>query len=470
MKNIKSMAILGIALLSLNACRSESVNSEEQISEKILSLQKQKEMEELSKLVGEVLKDKESRNAIIHKINEIDDYGNSISLALLLGQNSKITQYEKSKLSSLAEVSHKKADSSLDDFKESLIKVFVANKEDYPEIDKKISGDVTSKTGNNSLLNFIADSNLELYFPYEENHNWEEVDSYTVTYEDYNLNSVHEGVKFSDYGERFVDSIDDDYLYHNPSVALIPIDNDYLGEMVRYSIGGEEFLLNPDDGNYGGLPPGYGTQPPPASNPKIRLNYNVNPNGFTENHLLTTFIPKIRVRGTKWKRTLSKALRMKIAKVGSDVSVNPNGSLTALPGAYYFSFSISARDLRNDRWKDVNILWDPNWHKAKATQQMIVWSLAKNAGDSEISVNTKVAIDAQGNFTPTTTLSTNHKVSAQDKANFRGNKELDRVHVLTSIVDGAEYSNETYSYQNTKYSVRTVGYFDFFFVHDYTSL
>ncbi len=55
------------------------------------------------------------------------------------------------------------------------------------------------------------------------------------------------------------------------------------------------------------------------------------------------------------------------------------------------------------------------------------------------------------------------------KAIHRGNKELSRNFVLSTIVGGAEYDASTYNYNGINYSLRRVSKFEFFFVHDYTS-
>lgn len=55
-------------------------------------------LKEVSFLIGETLQDKEVRNEIFQKIEEIDSYGKGVSLALLLGEEMKISNYEKRKL------------------------------------------------------------------------------------------------------------------------------------------------------------------------------------------------------------------------------------------------------------------------------------------------------------------------------------------------------------------------------------
>jgi hypothetical protein len=98
-----------------------------------------------------------------------------------------------------------------------------------------------------------------------------------------------------------------------------------------------------------------------------------------------------------------------------------------------FNCDISASDLRNKRPKNVGIMFDPNWHKAKGSQQIIVWTERSNANNSTIQVKNELKLDAQGNYTRTTSISATFSASSDTKAVSRGHVELDRDQVLTTM-------------------------------------
>lgn len=297
----------------------------------------------------------------------------------------------------------------------------------------------------------------------------------------------YEGYMFNGYDYEVISNIIDDYLYVNPTVAIIPIEKDYLGEDVKVTTDkGIGHIINPNKSydeiihEYGqiydfvGLGLVNNLDIIDAINvpQRVRLTNNINPYSFfNEKHVLTCFIPKVRITNKKWKRLLSKAHRTRIARAGSTVAINSNNTFSASPGTFYFDFDISRSDLKNKRWKNVNLMFDPNWHKTKGTQQIIVWTKRSNASNSTVNVKNEIKIDGQGNYTPTTSVSLSYNTSSELKAIFRGNIELDRDQLLTTVVGGSEYENETHSHNSLDLSVRKVAtHFEYFFDYYYTNL
>lgn len=450
-----------------------------------LSGEEQNEMEELSLIIGEILKEPLVMNEVISTINKVDEYGKSVSFSLLLRNFDKMTNFEKRKYENGGlELSKSSV------FKNSLISYFDKNSKDFPVLANKIKNHSLSKSISN-IDGYLIENDLELFLPYMENFENEYDRNFTITYEDGNSNSVHEGFKYNEDGTFEVYGIDDEYLFDNPTVAIIPVDNDYLGQelMISDGNGGHQYLdpnqpledliefyndlYSLSNRDYISEAPGGGgsgnTYVPPS---RVRITQNINPyTFFGENDVLTNFLPKARITTTSWKRTLSKAHRTRIARAGSTVGVNPNGNLTAVTGVFYFDFDISASDLRNDRWQTLNIMFDPNWHKAKGSQQIVVWTKRKNASTSSVNVKNEVKIDSEGNYTPTSSISLNVTAGSGSKAIFRGNSELDRDQVLTTIVNGSEYDNATINHNGLNLSVRRVSQkFEYVFDFFYTSL
>jgi hypothetical protein len=447
-------------------------------------------LREISLLIGETLKNQKVRSEILETVNQIDSYGNGVSFALLLGENEKISNYEQRKL---LEVSKKGiSNTSKSFFKTHMNEVYSLNQDKYIVLSNAFAKDVDiQKNAHLSQLeSYLIENELELYFPYKDKFDWENLISYTVTFEDKNPNNTYEGFKYLGMSYEDVSNIIDDYLFDNPTVAIIPIDKDYLGEDLRITHNNETHYLDPnlsfqeisqfyDDLYSGGIGSGSsgsgssgGSNSSSTTPQRIRLTQNVNPNTFfNENHILTNFIPKARITTTSWKRTLSRSHRTRIARAGSTVAVNPNGTFTAMTNTFYFDFDISASDLRNKRWKNVGIMFDPNWHKAKGSQQIIVWTKRGNANNSSIQVKNELKIDAQGNYTPTTSISATFSASSDTKAVFRGNVELDRDQVLTTMINGSEYDNATHNHNGANLSVRRVASkFEYIFDMYYTNL
>jgi len=115
-------------------------------------------------------------------------------------------------------------------------------------------------------------------------------------------------------------------------------------------------------------------------------------------------------------------------------------------------------------------MFDPNWHKVKGSQQIAVWTKRKNSSESSVDVKTEIKLDAQGNYTPTTSVSANNTLRSGEKAIFRGNAELDRYQVLTTVIGGSEYDNATYNENGLNLSIRRISSFEYFFDYYYTNL
>lgn len=370
-------------------------------------------------------------------------------------------------------------------FKEKLNEIFTERNNLFPLISSNLKQQnlfTKSNSGQIALENFLLSQDLQLYFPYKENFDWNELDEFSVTFDDSSSSlSEYEGFKFLDNHFSEITGINDDYLFNNPTLAIIPKDDDYLGQDVKVTINGVEHLLNPTlplDSIYSFYRNVFGSNTSinnfhnNTNVQRIRLTQNVNPvSFFNDEHILTLFIPKVRITTRAWKRTLSPKHRTRIARAGADVSVNPNGGFSASPRTFYFDFDISASDLRNKRWKDVGIMFDPNWHKVKGSQQIIVWTKQKGNSHSKIQVSNQIKLDASGNYTPNSSYSLNFNVTSGVLAVFRGNSELDRNQILTTVVNGSEYDNAVFNHNSVNLSVRRVAtHFEYFFDIFYTNL
>lgn len=505
MKRIVLIVLAAIAV----SCNNDFVENESLVSNNVtkivLNNNNDEVILEFSKLIGLTLKDKNVRGEVINLVNDIDPKGNGVSFALLYGDLDNITKYEKKILNDKKYLNKINKDNL---FKSKLNQVY--EETEHPNLDYYLSKIVDSKHQHKSIDTaidtFVSENNLELYFPYQERFDWSNVNEFTVTVEEFGLQDdyledddydlYYSGLKFMDISVISIDIINDDYLFENPTIAIVEKDDDYLGNFTRLSIGENEYLIDrglsneqiiseynniwqsefpefinemPGGGSASNSSSGTDWGPAPQ---RVRIPQNINPyTFFPENYVLTTFIPRARIKGTSWKRYLSKSHRTRLQRVGGDVTVNPSGGFAFGPKVYNYDFDISASDLRNDRWQNLGIMFDPNWHKTKGSQQIVLWTKRKNSSRKDVTVKNEVKIDAQGNFTPTASQQVNIKAHSGVKAIFRGNIELDRDQVLTTIVNGSEFDNAVFNYDNLNLSVRRISHrFEFVFDHYYTDL
>lgn len=490
MKICTYLLVFSIFLTGITSC---SYNESESID---LSRQSDREeiLNELSLLIGESLKDKEVRKEILDFVMNFDNYGNSVSFGLLFGQTDKISVNETLILDK------DNCRIGCNAFRFSLFNEFINNLEKYSKINSKINCDynLNSSAELSQLEILILEANVELYFPYRDNFDWDNLDVFSIIYDlnedlDEDLENKLCGHKFHGNNTYSLNEVNEEYLYLNPVVALIPFNADYLGQFLRITNGQNVYYLDPNSsqdeingfynnlysggnwgsnfgGGSGGGHNGSGNNSTPVQ--RIRLTENINPyTFFNDNHVLTTFIPRLRIKGTAWKRNASKAHRTRITRAGSTVSISPTGGHLAIQGAFHFDHDIPATDLRNHRWRNVSIQFDPNWHKAKGSQQIIVWTLRRNSSVKTATIKNEIKIDAQGNFTPNSSISHNFTVSSGSRAIFRGNVELDRDQVLTTVVGGSEYDNSTILHNGLNLSIRRVNdKFEYFFDHFYINL
>ena len=473
---------LFIFLSILSSCNDDEGNREI-ITE--TSQKQEKIIEEISFLVAKTLNTQEVRKEISKMVEDVDNYGNAISFALLFDSEDNSSPYEKRKMKK-SRIAKKTKAISL--FKKELDSTFEHNKEVFKELSKEIETTkyLSSKNSGHTLSeleNYIINSGLEIYFPYKENFNWDKLETFTVTYENNNIEDKQIGIKYH-LGKQIGNvNITDDYLYENPTIAIIPIDEDYLGKDVKITSNNNKHYIDPKQ-PFEEL---YNTYQNIYNNPNLKENYsqsriatrsvqrerltnNINSETFfNNNYVLTAFIPKVKITNRRWKRWLSKAHRTRIARTGADVTLNPDEKFTATSATYYFDFDLSARELRRKNWKDVNIMFDPNWHKVKGSQQLLVWTKRSNGGEHSTDVKFETKIDAQGNFTPSASISSTAKTGSGTGAVFRGNQELDRNQILTTVINGSEYSNETFLQNGVNLSVRRVSdfyyFFDFYYVN-----
>lgn len=435
-------------MLILNSsCDKDEVPSVENTEVESVTMTDVNLRKETSMVFSEILRDPVVKSQILGIVHELDDYTNGASVAALLGKQDKMPEYEKKILSTgkNANLLFKKSEI----IRAAFVGEVTINSKKYPNL--TLNSEVAQKFQNDET-EFYSSLDMEVYFPYEEEFDWESTTEYTATYDQFHEDdSLNEGVYVSRAGEEEFQGITDDYLYENPTFVVGNLrDDDY-------------FMVDPGTGGGGDYPD---TAPD-----RVLLKRNYDGNSIGMEDVLTTSVPRVMVYGTSWKRTLSKALRLRVVRAGDDISLKPDGTYEAIPRVFHLpGVNISASDLRNKRWVTVNWEFDPNWTMAEATQQLIVFTLRKGYSDATTTVTTKISLNSDGELTPESSITTSGKLVRKDEAILRGNKELDRNQVLSTIINGSEVDNSIINHNGIDYSIRRHDRLNFFFNHYYTNL
>lgn len=406
---------------------------------------------ELSLAIGRTLiKDPVLTKEITNLVQDFDDFGNFISISTLLKNQYLSPKYEQDRISEL------KFDFSkyqIDKFKSALNDELKERNFEYINLYEIGNGEIN--------FEIISSLNLSLFFPYLENHNWESLNEFTVTYENESEDDDQEAFLIKKGVEKFESHRikEDDQLFGFPTLAIIPLEPFY-----NYGV-----PLGPVQWDNNGYPIKVIIPNSPIQGTRTLLTKNYKPNKLAVNSVLETNIPKVRITGADWKRNLSSSLRISILRASSSLAINSNGTYTAVADSYYFYKEFSGRNCRKSQWVDVHWQWDPNWRAIEASQQIVVLNRRKNADTTTVSVNAKNSMNSQGQYTPEITTSVNH-TSSEGKTINRGNREIDRDQALITIIDGAESHNETYHYNGINNSVRKIDRFQYFFQYYYTNL
>lgn len=459
MKNFRKLTIgmIGAVLLSagLYSCNSDDIITvDENISynEKTTLSRSEIDTVQLSKEISLVLGNVvNQRPDIASKLSELvsdfDSFGEFISLASILQNVEKAPNYERQRIE---EKDFNFGKYSLDEIKDLLVNEINKNNDQY-----KLLSSLNINKGN---IEELSNYELGIAFPYLENHHWNDVNEFGVTFENWSDNDIQDAFLFRRDGTEGIPfKIEkEEQLERIPIIAVTPLEDFY-----NYGI-----PIGPI--KWQGNTPIKVTLPPLQGN-RTLLKQNYNPNRLSENSVLETNIPKVRVRGTDWKRKLSTSLRISVLRASTSLALDQDGTYKPVSDTYYYNIEFSRKNLKNHQWRDVYWQWDPNWNATEGSQQIVILNKRKNAGNTTVAVNTKVNVDSQGNATPETTMTFTH-TSTEPKSINRGNREIDRKQALTTIINGAESHNETYNHNGVNYSVRKVDLFDYFFEYYYTNL
>ena len=414
---------------------------------------------EFSQLLGEVMRDKESRIALSQLIQQYDDFGDAVSLSALLGDQASMPPSELARLTTKKNGLAPKNESS--QLREAILDHSLADLSQYPFLERSFET-FQSKKGDpkhrvslrEELVEFFASQGLVIHFPYEERFNWQTyAGSITTTYDPLIREDWNEGYLYSLTGGgsqgSLVPFVDDAYSLDHATLVVTYLDEDF---------------------NEMNTTPPVPELPTPAADAVI-LNYNVNHTSISQADILFTSIPEVKMTNKDYKKIFSRFVKVRLFRGSSKVKVSFNGTTSATAEGETFRYDVitfSKDDIESKRWKTVNIQFDPDWDLSENSQQLLLFTELRRHGKAKGTANAKVGYDFV-NQKPTAEFTSSVIVEAElENSLFRTNSELSRPSVLAYIIGATDFGVRTRN--GIDFNVKSVGPLHFYFEHRFTDI
>ena len=392
---------------------------------------------EFSQLLGQVLQDKEARVTLSTHIQQYDDFGDAVSLATLLGDKQHMPPSELATLSRAGNGISLRTGTNL--FRETLLHHSLEHLDAYPFLERGL------ETFRNrperaqqrvslqeELITFFASQGLVIHFPYEERFDWENyTGSITTTFdplirEDWNegfLYSLTSGGISGTEGKR-LPYVDDAYSLDHATLVVTYLDEDF-------------YEMN--------TTPPVPELPTPAPDAVI-LNYNVNHTSISQADILFTTIPEVKLTGKDYIGLFGRIIKVRLYRGSSKVKVNFDGTVAAGVDGDTYRYELikfSKDDIKLERWKIVNIQFDPDWDMTENSQQFFLFTEHNFSGKAKANAGVKVGYDfIKKKATAEATASVNVEVESES-SRFRVNTELSRRSVLAYVVGATDHGVRT---------------------------
>lgn len=439
-----------------------SIQSIDSISIQNLQLEEWPQVEtakEFSQLLGKVLQDKEVRVALSAHIQQYDDFGDAVSLATLLGDKGQMPPSELARLNHVDQPFLLRT--GINPFREALITHSMENLDTYPFLERGFETfrARTERTRHRvslqeELIAFYASQGLVIHFPYEERFDWETyTGSITTTYDPLIREDWNEGFLFSltgdvDQGIR-IPYVDDAYSVDHATLVVTYLDEDFY-EMTNTPLVPE--------------------LPRPAADAVI-LDYNVDHTSISQADILFTTIPEVKLTGKDYLGLFGRITKVRLYRGSSKVKVNFDGTVAAGVDGDTFRYDLikfSKDDIHLERWKTVNIQFDPDWDMTENSQQFFLFTEHNLTGKAKANAGVKVGYDfIKKETTAEATASVNIEVESES-SRFRVNTELSRRSVLAYVVGATDHGVRTRN--GIDYNVKNVGLLHFYFEHRFTDI
>ena len=414
---------------------------------------------EFSQLLGEVMQEKEARTALSQLIQQYDDFGDAVSLSALLGDQTSMPPSELARFTTQKNGLAPKNESS--QLREAILDHSLANLSLYPFLERSFETFRTQKGDSQirvslreDLVAFFASQGLVIHFPYEERFDWNSYQgSITTTYDPLIREDWNEGFLFSLTGDgaqgNRVPYVDDAYSVDHATLVVTYLDEDF-------------YEMN-------NTPP-VPELPTPAADAVI-LNYNVNHTSISQADILFTTIPEVKMTNRSYKKIFSRFVKVRLFRGSSKVKVSFNGttSATAEGETYRYDLIIFSKDdIDLERWKTVNIQFDPDWDMTENSQQLLLFTELRRHGKAKATASAKVGYDFV-NQKPTAEFTTSVLIEAESgNSVFQTNSELSRPSVLANIIGPSSFGVRTRN--GIDYHIKNVGLLHFYFEHRFTDI
>jgi hypothetical protein len=414
---------------------------------------------EFSQLLGEVMQNKEARATISAHIQEYDDFGDAVSLSTLLGDKQNMPPSELATLSRVGNTSSLRTGTN--PFREALLQHSLARLDAYPFLERAFETfrDRPERAQQRvslqeELITFFASQGLVIHFPYEERFNWQTyAGSITTTYDPIIREDWNEGYLYSLTGgnskSSLVPFVDDEYSLDHATLVVTYLDEDF---------------------NEMNTTPPVPELPTPAADAVI-LNYNVNHTSISQADILFSTIPEVKLTKRDYIGLFGRIVKVRLYRGSSKVKVNFDGTVaTGVNGDTYRYdlIKFSKDDIKLERWKTVNIQFDPDWDMTENSQQFFLFTEHNLTGKAKANAGVKVGYDfIKKEPTAEATASVNLEVESES-SRFRVNTELSRRSVLAYVVGATDHGVRTRN--GIDYNVKNVGLLHFYFEHRFTDI
>lgn len=414
---------------------------------------------EFSLLLGEVMQDKEARVTLSAHLQQYDDFGDAVSLATLLGDKQNMPPSELATLSRAGNTFSQRTVAT--PFRETLIAHSLEHFDTYPFLERafetfrarpeRAQHRVSLRE---ELVEFYASQGLVIHFPYEEQFNWNSYQgSITTTYDPIIREDWNEGFLFTLTGDgpqgKLVPFVDDAYSVDHATLVVTYLDEDF-------------YEMN--------TTPPVPELPTPAADAVI-LNYNVNHTSISQADILFTTIPEVRLTKRDYIGLFGRIIKVRLYRGSSKVKVNFDGTVEVGVDGDTFRYDLikfSKDDIKFERWKTVNIQFDPDWDMTENSQQFFLFTEHNLTGKAKANAGVKIGYDfLTKEPTAEATGSVNLEVESES-SRFRVNTELSRRSVLAYVVGATDHGVRTRN--GIDYNVKNVGLLHFYFEHRFTDI
>lgn len=417
-KPIKLLAY-SLLLAFLFGCNDQQVSKELELPEQAQL------MKETSILLGNVLRNKEVRREVNEKIREVDALGQSVSFAYLFDR-------EGLKKNEIEVFARKRAGSQTNLFRNAVRNELQNNIDDYQSISSRLphwDGSLSARyIIEDELADVLIEQNLQVFYPYGDQYGETTATNttYYVSYDPLIDTQTNEAFKYDDLQSMYdrVDIIDNDFVDDYPVYGIVPIDPcDIPSEFCGF-----------DDLQ------SVSTSLPPLEDPSKLLTNNVDHKYITQNDILDSRIPKIKISGKSWLGFLASHQKLRFFRAtadGSTISQNSDGSITTSGFPYMVKYVRCTRSqVKNGDWLNFSTEFDPDWNLSENTQTLTVFSIHHLSGEASFDASVKSGFEMKdGAIIPSPEASGGVSVKIKTgSAKFRANKELSRRQVLASNV------------------------------------